>query len=213
MSRDPDKIGSDRIEPGKGIDTEKTRVQPDRTLFQSYMQEGAPAQGSRPTVGMSPAEMAQMPSIQTAGPSYNTLLAQVNGAHQTLSGIQDQLNTPNLKFKRQHQYLLKSKLNDANDHLASANARLGVPTQPSTDTPDSAGPVVKFLAYVTDGQNQLLAAKSQLEQLNEKGGQVSPSDMLLIQVKLSQAQQELEYSSTLLSKVVDFLKQMLSIQL
>ncbi len=213
MINEQHKISNDRIEPNKGIDTEKTKPQqPDKSLFQSYMQEGAP-NAPKTTPGASPAEVTGLPAMQTAGPSVDSLLGQVNTSQANMDNIRDKLNTPDLKFKRQHQYLLRDKLTEANNHLASANTRLGAGPISPTEVADNAGPVEKFLAYVTDGQNQLLAAKSQLESLKSQGTQINPADMLLVQVKLSQAQQELEYSSTLLSKVVDMFKQMLNIQL
>ncbi len=52
-----------------------------------------------------------------------------------------------------------------------------------------------------------------LAQISAKGEQMSPSDMLMVQIKLNKAQQELEYSSLLLGKAIDDLKMMMNIQL
>ncbi len=89
---------------------------------------------------------------------------------------------------------------------------MGAEVPDPTKVPDTANPVERFLGYVSDGQNQLLAAKAQLQELGQTGT-ANPADLMLVQIKLSQAQQELEYSSILLSKVVDIFKQMLNIQL
>ena len=109
-------------------------------------------------------------------------------------------DNPDLKFKRQHQYLLQNKLSDANDHLRAANNRLGLPPTEADATPTQAGPIEKFLGYVTDSQNQLLAAQNKLQDLSNSGQQLNPGSLLLLQVQLGQAQQELEYASTLLGK-------------
>lgn len=205
-----ERVANDRIEPSKGIDVEKTRVQPDGRLFQAYMEEGP---GAAPkTVGPTPVQ-PQATTLPT-GPSYDTLLAQVNGAQGNLQVMQNHLNdNPNLKFKRQQQYLLRDKLTSANSHLASANSKLGAEQPPPTELSNQASPIEKFIGYIADGQNQLIAAKKQIEALKDQGPNLNPSELLLVQVKLSQAQQEIEYSSTLLSKVVDTFKQMMSIQL
>lgn len=205
-----ERIENDRIEPGKAIDVEKTRVQPDGRLFQQYMEEGGgPAKTTAPT----PVQQPPTPGL-TTGPSYDKLLTQVNSAQGNLQMMQNHLNdNPNLKFKRQQQYLLRDKLTSANQHLASANSKLGGQPPEPKQVSDQASPIEKFIGYVADGQNQLIAAKKQIEALKDQGPNLNPSELLLVQVKLSQAQQEIEYSSTLLSKVVDTFKQMMSIQL
>jgi len=205
-----ERVENDRIEPGKRIDVEKTRVQPDGRLFQQYLEEGA---GPAKTTTPSPAQLPPTPGL-TTGPSYDTILAQVNSAQGNLQVMQNHLSdNPNLKFKRQQQYLLRDKLTSANQHLASANSKLGGQPPAPKEISDQASPIEKFIGYVADGQNQLIAAKKQIESLKDQGPNLNPSELLLVQVKLSQAQQEIEYSSTLLSKVVDTFKQMLSIQL
>ena len=52
-----------------------------------------------------------------------------------------------------------------------------------------------------------------IQNMKLKGGSLSPAALLTIQVKLAKAQQELEYSSVLLSKAVDDIKTMFNIQL
>ncbi len=81
--------------------------------------------------------------------------------------------------------------------------------QPQT----GARPIERFINYVTDGENQLTAAQQKISEMQSKGGELRPADFLLIQVKMGQAQQEIEFSSTLLAKVIDSIKQTLNIQL
>jgi len=71
----------------------------------------------------------------------------------------------------------------------------------------------RFLSLISDGQNQLEAAQEQLASLQKRGESLSPGDMLLVQIKLNKAQQEIEYSSLLLSKAIDDMKMMMNIQL
>ncbi len=197
------------IEPSKPVES-KPKVTPKPSDFQAHMEPGSTAAtgGS----GVSPMEALQQPSIQGT-PTADTLLNQVQSAQGNLHEIHDKLQTPNLTFKRQHQTLLRDKLDDAFSHIQAANKKMGLPAAGPTKLPQDAGPVTKFLQYVTDGQNELVATQQHLQEMAKKPGSMDPADMLLVQVKLSQAQQELEYASVLLSKVIDVFKQMLNIQI
>jgi len=179
--------------------------------FQSFMQgpAGALAQPSGATLS-SPFDLAHQQMIP-ATPTFDTLLTQVNAAQTTLGDISTQFNTPNLKLKQSSKYLLKNKMSDANDHIFSAANKLGLETPEPSAAP--AGPFGKFIGMITDGQNQLQAAQKQLQSLKDKGNQLSPADMLLVQVKLNLAQQELEYSSVVLSKAIDDIKMLFNVQL
>ncbi|MGE5195912.1 MAG: hypothetical protein ACM3JI_01110 [Anaerolineae bacterium] len=193
---------------------EDTKVSPS-TSFQSYMQQPANplTKTMTTTATQSPFDLAHGQGILPSGPNVDTLLAQINSARGTMGDVHDLLQTPNLKLKRSSKYLLKNKLSDAKAHLHAASAKMGSKEVAEEPVSAGSGPIDKFLAYVTDGQNQLEAAKRHLQQLKDTGGQLNPADLLLIQIKLNKAQQELEYSSVLLSKAVDDMKMIFNIQL
>ncbi len=210
----PSDRSPDRITPGKALESEKPLSQPPST-FESYMQ-GAPG-GARGTTPLPTQPGSVNPLQGTAGanpaaPSYNTLLAQAKGAQDALGIVHDQLNTPNLKLKRSQNHLLKNKLQDANSHIRAGASKLGIDTPPM-QTASTASPVGRFLAYIGDGQDQLMSVQQKLKELASSKQPINPADMLLVQIKMSQAQQEIEYSSTLLGKVIDSLKQILNTQL
>jgi len=69
------------------------------------------------------------------------------------------------------------------------------------------------LGLITDGQDQLNKTQDMIQNMKLSDGTISPAQLLLIQVKMAKAQQELEYSSVLLSKAVDDIKTMFNIQL
>jgi hypothetical protein len=130
----------------------------------------------------------------------------------SMGNLNNQLNTTNLRLTRSQQHLLRNKLSDASTYLRAANGKLGIDAPPMP-VPNGSGPINKFLNYVADGENQLNAAKQQISDLSKNGAQLRPADMLLIQIKLNQAQQEIEYSSTLLGKVISSFTQVLNTQL
>lgn len=199
------------VSAGKGLGTPTES-------FQSYMQQTAgagpnPLAAQTPPASMSPFDLAHGQTTLPASPSYATLLNQVNSTSNTLGGIQNQLSYPGLKLKDAHKYVLNDKLPESNALLRSANARLGAEAPPQTPISPGGGPIMKFLNMVSDGEGQIQAAKMQIQKLRDKGDQLSPGDMLLVQMKLNKAQQLLDFSSVLLSKAVDGFKQLMQTQL
>lgn len=203
--------------PALGQETGKAPSQ----SFQTYMDKANTAQipgapGSKVPSTTSPFDLAAGGKTNplATGPTMQSLMTQAMQAQTTLGDISNSLSTPNLKLKQSQKYLLKNKLTSANAHLRSANSKLGtdpIPAEP--ETPSDGGPIGKFLGYVTDGQNQLEAAQQQLKSLNSTGENVNPAQLLLVQLKLNKAQQELEYSSIMLSNAVSDIKMLFGIQL
>lgn len=213
MADDPiERIRPDELKPTKGTErsVEPEKQAPNPSEFQSHMKETPPAAGQK---GVSPMELQGADAAKAAGPTLPSLIQQASQTQETLSDIQKKLKTPNLRFKRQHQYLLKNKLTDANNHLRSAIQKLGGEVPATKKPPKGAGPLEKFISLVGDGQDKMHAVTDQLKSIGESDKKMSPTDYLIVQVKLAQAQQEIEYSSVLLSKMVDALKQTLNIQI
>jgi len=181
--------------------------------FSTFMKPGTPMETAGKSSMISPFALMQGQPPLAQSPTMDTLLAQINNTQSTMGDINSQLNTPNLKLKSSTKYLVKGKLSDANDNLRTFNSKIGanVPEEPDIST--FKGPLGRFFAYLTDGQNQMNAAKQQLQDLKDKGTNISPGDFLLIQVKLNKAQQLLEFTSVLLSNAVSDIKQMMQIQL
>jgi hypothetical protein len=204
-SKGPDRIGSDEsIKGPKNL--------PDKSTFEGYKESAPSAPSAGSGANISPMDLAAKETVSTT-PNFQTILTQSQNIQDTLGNVQNQLKTPNLKFKKSQENLLNSKLTQANDHLKAANEKMGANVPEQTQIPPNSSPLARYLSMVTDGQNQLVAAQTQLKNLNMEGTQLQPGDLLLIQIKLAQAQQEMEYSSVLLSKMVDALKQMMNIQI
>lgn len=205
----PDK-SPDRISPDKPIEpVEKPLTQQTPTGFESHM-KGGPA--PQPGVGgPTPMEVAKGAGFGGT-PTFQSIQAQAKTAQDSLGAVAEKLNDKNLKLKRSQALLVRQKLTDAQTHIRAAGAKLGVEAPPFK-SPAGASGITKFLGWVNDGQEQLLAAQQQLSQLGASGKEINPADMLTIQVKMGLAQQEIEYTSTLLSKVIDAVKQTINIQL
>jgi hypothetical protein len=180
--------------------------------FGRYMEKAAGQPLSGQPSALSPFDLAHNQTLLSPAPNFDTLLTQVKSSQGMLGDINQQLNTPNLRLKQSQRYLLRTKLTDANTHLRAANAKMGAEL-PEPPTPSSGGILGKFLDYVTEGQSNLQAAQNQVAALKDKGDNLKPADFLAIQLKLAHAQQEIEYSSIMLSKVVDDMKTLFNVQL
>lgn len=210
---------TDRIFPAQSVGegAPKEGLATPTQSFSSFMQQGtaSPLATAGKTPMVSPFAMMQgtTPLAQTGMPTIDTLLAQSNSVISTLGDINSQLNTPNLKLKSSTKYVVKNKMMDANMTLRSANQKLGADVPEPPDPSTFQGPLGRFFAYLSDGQAQMEAAKQQLQNLKNKGQALTPGDFLLVQVKLNKAQQELEFSSVLLSNAVSALKTLMQVQL
>lgn len=224
MSSPLNKVPSpDKINATPPLGQESGKTPPDNS-FKNLMKEG----GGNPPPGLagsqppgtvaSPFDLAGGHPLAT-GPTMQSLMDQTKHVQTVLGNISNSLGTQDLKLKQSQKYVLNNKLQSASGHLQSANMKLrGINPAESAEAPlapqpKEAGPFTKFLSYVTDGQNQLEAAQGQLKALNESGQNVNPAQLLLVQLKLNKAQQELEYSSIMLSNAVSDIKTLFGIQL
>lgn len=199
-----DKAGREAMPTPKSV--------PNADAFQSYMSEGA--EGAQNAGGvMSPMELAasERPSLGT--PTVGTVLNQVNDTQSTLNDVKNKLQTPNLQLQSSQEHLLNDKITNTGNHLQQATRVVGANELPPPQTSGNPSVVERFANYVDHGQNQLLEVKKQLEGLQQQGKSLQPGELLLMQVNLAQAQQSIEYSSVLLSKAVDAIKQTINIQI
>src|SRR5579872_3577062 len=168
MTTPPPDKSPDRITPGKAMEpVEKPLTPPGPTGFQSYMQ-GTPGSPKTATPGApqgpTPMDLSRGAPLATGGPTYDSILAQEKTAQDSLGVVHDQLNNPKLKFKRSQAHLLKNKLSDANGYIRSTGSKLGLDAAPMK-TPAGATPLERFIAFVNDGQDQLLAVQQKIKEL------------------------------------------------
>ncbi len=190
----------------KGFDEGK--VKPDDKTFQKYMEE---APNATRTTAASPEEM--MKTAKSTAPTYESLLSQVDTSQNNMTHLQSLLQDPYLKLKSSQSRIVKNKLTDANKQIRSTAKKLGAQEIDKPKIPPRSSPIMKFLSYVQNSQDQIQQVKSQINTLATSNKNVSPADLLSAQVKLAQAQQALDYSSILISKVIDDIKQTLNIQM
>lgn len=213
MSQDlnPKIPGADRIEVTPAVensDQENITGKP----FSSYMQE-SPTSSIEKGQNISPMDLARQSVLPGSTPTLDSVNSQMQTASSSLGDLQNKLNTPNLKLKPSQKYLLRNKLTEANSQIRDVAGKAGVEVGPPVSPLSRNNPVSKFLALVTDGEQQINQAQQLMTDLAKKGGSLRPADLLLMQVKLTKAQQEIEYSSVLLSKAVDDIKVLFNVQI
>lgn len=216
MSFSADKT-PDRITPGKAPEplAPSTPSGGAPTEFDRYMQ----GSGGRTPPGMqaaqtgpTPMEMAKGASISTSGISFDSLLAQAGQVQDSLGTVEKQLGNQNLKLKRSQTHLVRQKLGDAGTHIRAAASKMGLNLEEGK-VPSGLDTLSRFIAMVNDGQDQLSQVQEQLKKMSASGANVNPGDMLSIQVKMGIANQEIQYTTTLLGKVIQSFTQLLNTQL
>ena len=199
------------ITPGKPVDpATSSGPQREGKQFDAYMQrDGEQGLKSERTT---PMELAQGTPPTGAPPTMDSIQTQARVAQDGLGQVEQQLKEPQLKLKRHQVHLLKNKLSQAQEQIRSAGQKLGIQAPPFKP-PAGSSALGRFISYVNDGQDQLIQVQNQLKQMASKGQQLNAADMLSVTVKMNLAQQEIEYSTTLLGKVMDSIKQVMNIQL
>lgn len=197
------------VQPGQGSNAPETgkfaeHMKPDQTQPQNVNNPNQPT----------PMEAAQaLNKPPGAPPTMESIQGQMNSTSGRLGDVKKKLHTKGLKLKQSDKYLLRNKLKQANEHLRSTAQHLGADPGPPVDLKKSKNPLNKFLAMVSDGQHQLSSAAEKLKQLNSTGKSVNAAEMLLVQVKLQKAQQELDYTSVILGKAVEMIRTLLNVQI
>ncbi len=150
----------------------------------------------------------------TSPPTMESVQNQMNTASGSLGDIKQHLNNKDLNLKSSDKYLVRKKLTSAHDHLTTAAEKVGVETGNFDEKlAKSKNPIARFLTMVTDGQNQMAQAAAEVKNLSANGESISPADLLLVQVKLSKAQQELNYTSTILGNATSMIKTLFNTQI
>ncbi|MCH9631215.1 MAG: hypothetical protein S4CHLAM37_12370 [Chlamydiia bacterium] len=199
---------TDPTKPVKGIQGDDPQKQPEQP-FAEHMQKSTAEKAQ----GNSPLDLARQQGHPTTQPTMATIQTQMNSTSGSLGDVQNQLHTKNLKLKQSQKYLLRNKLSEANAHVRTAASKAGVKVGNPPTMNTRQNPVKRYLAYVTDSQDQLASAQKKIKDLAASGHSLSPGQMLLIQIKLNKASQAIEYSTVLLSKAVDDIKMLFNVQI
>ncbi len=113
------------------------------------------------------------------------------------------------------QTLLKNKLTHINDNLRIALNKAGVEYALPNENPTAQNllnPVDRFLGLLTNGQYQLQNLSAELEHMSTAGVQLSPANMMAIQIKVNQVTQQIELFINLLNNAIQSTKTIMNVQ-
>jgi hypothetical protein len=180
--------------------------------FKQHMQ--TPTEEANGSKAPTPMDVVNGQKISpSAPPTMESVRAQMNTASGSLGDIKQHLDNKDLNLKSSDKYLVRKKLTSAHDHLKTAAEKVGVNTGDfDAKLNKSKSPIARFLMMVTDGQNQMAQAAASVKNLSANGQSISPAELLLVQVKLSKAQQELNYTSTILGNATSMIKTLFNTQ-
>jgi hypothetical protein len=147
------------------------------------------------------------------------LIAQAQDASKQMETIKDKLASPDLEIRAPVQRLLNRKLSHIDESLKIALDKAGLeykdiqaPTVTATAEAGKYNPVDKLLGFLSHGQKQLDTLASEVANLESPTKEMSPANMLAIQIKVNYVQQELELFTNLLNKSLESTKTLMNVQ-
>lgn len=199
---------------GTATDQEQKR----RQQQQTEEVEGVSATGSKKSVASKSNSLMDevsklnknVSSISNLSPE--NIKTQANNVIAQLENVKTQLSQAQTEIKPSYQTLLRNRLSHIDDNLKIALNKAGVEYTPApASATGSANPIQRFLGFVTNSQHQLENLNGVIDQFNVTG-QITPANMLAIQMKMTYIQQQIELFTSLLNKALESTKTIMNVQ-
>lgn len=130
-----------------------------------------------------------------------------------IEDLKNKLQNPDLELKRSYQTILRNKLQHIDDSLRVALDKAGLEYVPPEEIQSTLqSPIERFLGFLTHGQAQMERLNGEVQTIALSRDQISPANMLAIQLKVGYMQQELEFFSSLLNKALESTKTIMNVQ-
>lgn len=183
--------------------------------------EGVASTGSKSTSSSKSASLMDemtklnknLAHISNSGPE--AVKAQAKNMISQIEHVKTQLSQAQTDIKPSYQTLLRNRLTHIDDNLKIALNKAGVEyTPPTTADVGAAGKtnaIHKFLSFLTNSQRQLENLHVAVDAVNQKG-QITPANMLAIQMKMGYVQQQIELFTSLLNKALESTKTIMNVQ-
>lgn len=194
-----------------------TRVQPDKDKFEQSLRTDTSTQARKVEGNQNNlldevrALSRKVDSADRASPTE--LAEQSQGVIAQIEEIKHRLSDPNLEIKSDYKRILRNKLEHIDDSLKVALEKAGLEYIPPELMDGTAKtPVERFLNLLTNGQDQLKTLGSDLAEMSANNQTISPANLLMVQVKVNNIQQELEFFTSLLNKALESTKTIMNVQ-
>lgn len=147
----------------------------------------------------------------------NDLVVQAQEASKQIETIKEKLASPDLEIRAPVQRLLNRKLTHIDESLRIALDKAGleyteIKNATTTTASGAINPVEKLLGFLSHGQSQLDSLSSEIADLQGPTKEMTPANMLAIQIKVNYVQQELELFTNLLNKSLESTKTLMNVQ-
>jgi hypothetical protein len=207
-----------------GIDATEgiTRTAPDKEKFDSLLKPQNPEKAI--VIDKVPLEQARgslFDEVRLFGSkvgslsrvSRKDLVAQAEGVVRQIEEIKQKLATPNLEINKSSQTLLQSKLAHIDENLRVALSKAGLEYNSYVE-PDTKklSPIERFLGFLTHGQAQLASLSDEVTKMDLNNKELSPVNMLRVQMKVGYITQEVEFFTSVLNKSLESTKTIMNVQ-
>ena len=142
------------------------------------------------------------------------LQAQAKDLISQIDKVKSQISQTQTDIKPSYQTLLRNRLGHIDDNLKIALQKAGIEYTPPPAVAETGktNPVQRFVDLLTNSQRHLENLGSTIENLNLTGAQLSPANMLAIQMKMGYVQQQIELFTSLLNKALESTKTIMNVQ-
>jgi hypothetical protein len=146
--------------------------------------------------------------------SPEDIKAQAKNVIAQMEDVKTQLSQIKGEIKPSYQTLLRHRLTHIDESLKIALNKAGVeytPPAPAVGGKESANPIHKFIGFLTNSQHQIDNLNTAVNQLSA-AGEITPANMLAIQMKMGYVQQQIELFTSLLNKALESTKTIMNVQ-
>ncbi len=141
----------------------------------------------------------------------NDLRARVQAPIASIEDVQQK--QPDLRLSPAHDALLTDKLIHVDSSLKTALNKVGVEvTAQEIHQTMGQKPLVKFLNMLSNSDRQLYTLTNEISALQGPKTNLSPAELLAVQIKLSFVTQELEFFTNVLNKALEGTKTVMNVQ-
>jgi len=146
-------------------------------------------------------------------PSTQQLVAQTQGVVTQIDALKQTLSTPDVEIKSSVKTMLRNKLSHVDDNLKVALDKAGVEYTPPEAVAAGQTPIQHFLGLLTHSQYQLEHLAGDVQLMHANRAEITPANMLLIQIKVGFIQQEMEFFTSVLTKSLESTKTIMNVQI
>lgn len=148
---------------------------------------------------------------KTANLGRKDVQTQTKDTIDQIEKVKKQLVEAKSEIKPSYQTLLNNRLTHVDDNLKIALSKAGLEHTPAPKQAAGTSPINKFLGFLTHSQDQMERLNSAIVELNSTNN-LSPANLLAIQIKVGIIQQQIELFTSLLNKALEATKTIMNVQ-